>query len=610
MLTIEQIGVYLKLAPDSAGEVYPFFNENIEIARDLRVHVDGMYPKHLIDITRPHETEAQKKYRRENFTPITEPAVNSIATSIKKVNQADDFVFTYPEMPARIAEEDNLKVYLEEDFPIDNSLRNWLFGYIISPLLSDPNGVVAVLPSNTPANELDYIRPYPYYFPSERVIDFIEGEFCCLLSDEKSVLTGETLRNASGKVYWFLDKESYIKAIQVGDRERPQYQAQVVDLTENRKLVANLHYANEWMPAFKLGGGKIVKTRYNGQRLYKSILSPCLTYLNQALQRQSDFLVQMVYHVHSEAWQYVTSKCVTCNGTGSRFVEGVSHTCNSCNGQKYHITPTSGLGITTFTPDSTGIPGENGKTIAPPHKGYIEKPLAPTELLKQQVQDDLMSAMKALNMEYAKTTPLAQSGVAKSYDRQEVNNFYFEIARHLVENILRPTVYYIACMRYGKVLPEKQLVDSLPYIPVPRKFDTFSIETLAAQIKEAVGNKMDAAVIFALQAEYASKEFGSDSMEYKLVTLAAQHDPLPFKTEDDRFTILANGGCTKREYTLSAQFNYFARAAFEADPTFFDKKFSEQKDALYALVDAAMATEPPLAVEPPQPIPENPPFAA
>lgn len=575
-MNLDTISQYLKGNP----KTYPFYDAAVKLAEKLRVHVDGAFPVGLTEKLRPHETAVQQEYRKNNFKAITKPAVNSIVVSIRKINKADDFQFTYPDMPARVAEEKSLKTYLEEDFPFDNSLRNWLFKLRLFDLLGDPNGVVVVLPSNKPANEAEFVNPYPYFFPSERVLDFVEGHLCVVESDQKSLLTGQNASNATGRILWLVDTDAMTKATQVGDAQQNRYELEVYN-----------HFAIGWLPAFKMAGGKVCSARENGQRLHESIIHPCLDYFDLALERQSDFQIQLVYHVHSEAWEYTVNKCTACMHTGKEMVDGKSVTCRTCNGSKWVSPGTTPLGITRFTPDANTIGGQERPGISPPHKGYIEKPLPPTELLKQQVKDDILSGMEALNVEYAKSTPLTISGEAKKVDRQEVNGFYSDIAQHLVENILRPVVYYIACMRYGMLLGQAAIDDIIPNIPVPQEFDTSSVDEMALQVKEAVEAEMDASIVFERQRQYAAKAFGKDSMQYKMVTVASQHDPLPFKTEDDRMTVLANGGCSQSDYILSAKFNYFVTVVSEKDEAFFDKSFDEQKKALFAIVDQEAAEQ-------------------
>jgi hypothetical protein len=204
VLKLDTISPYLKGNP----RTYPFYDDAVKLAQKLRVHVDGNYPEGLTAKLRPHETTVQQEYRKNNFKAITKSAVNSIVVSIRKINKADDFQFTYPENPARIPEEESLKNYLEEDFPFDSSFRNWLFKFRVFDLLGDPNGIIVILPSNKPTDESQYIKPYPYFFPSERVLDFIEGEFCAVESDQKSILIGQTASNATGRILWFADTDS------------------------------------------------------------------------------------------------------------------------------------------------------------------------------------------------------------------------------------------------------------------------------------------------------------------------------------------------------------------------------------------------------------------
>lgn len=586
MLTIEQIQPYLKGNPNT----YPFYKDAVDLATKLRVHVDGVYPEGLTAKLRPHETEAQQAYRKDNFKPITKSVVNSIVVSLRKINKADDFNWTYPEMPARIPQEESLKDYLEKGLPFDSSLRNWLFKFRIFDLLADPNGVILVLPSNQPATETEYVKPYPFYFPSDRVLEFVEETFCAVESDQKSILTGQTAANPSGRILWFADTESIWKATQIGSAELVQYDIQPY-----------LHYANGYLPALKLAGGKIAQAKENGQRLHESIISPCLPGFDLALERQSDLQIQFTYHTHSEAWEYTVNKCTACNFTGKETIDGKHSRCRTCNGTKYVSAGTTPLGITRFTPDANALPGQNGgASVAPPHKGYILKPLEPTLAIKEDVKDNLLAGMEALNVEHAKTTPLNISGEAKKVDRQEVSGFYYDVAQHFVENILDPVAYYTACMRYGKVLGQKAIDEIVPNIPIPVEFDIMSVDDMALQVKQAVDAEMDASIIFERQRQYAAKAFGKDSLQYRMVSIAAMHNPMPFMVEDDRMTVLANGGCTKAEYVLSSQFNYFVTLASEKDASFFEKPFEAQKTALYALVAEHAAT---IEKEKPEPTP-------
>lgn len=576
MLTEELLKAYF-VEPSKLPK-HPFYERSVVITTKLEAHSKGKFPKEIIDIARPNETAEQKKYRKDVFTPVTKTYFSKVVSTIAKIGRAEDWKIEMPEQGG-VAEGETLKDYTTESFPNFDSLVNWFFSLQLREMCDDPNGVIAVFPypKKDPANDSEYLRPFPFWFESTQVINYIEGELAVLRSGEKSYVNSGKNQVKEGIIYYVFDNNSWAKCTQVGEKSEYRFVSEIQD-----------HWIGH-VPCFKIGG--IIEEFENGEMLYDSFIGDCLPYWDEALRRHSDLQVQMVLHVHSEKWEIEDSQCKTCSGTGkvkSTFMGsgGALATCGTCQGSGGGTTR-SPFNVKLIKPATkTGI--SDTVSIPTPPMDYIRKPIEETQFIHDQVNENITNGLAAINMEFLMNQPQINSGVSKIMDRQEMNSFFYMIARHIVKNIFDPVYYYTAKWRYGLNYSEKELMDVLPEINIPSDFDILTQDVIAQRLVSAKTAGVSQSLMSNLQIQYAKKEFGDDSDQVEMLGIALNLDPLPGKTEDEKMTILSNKGTTLENYILSSNIVPFINRAYSENEDFCDMEYSEQLDILNKYVDEIM----------------------
>lgn len=573
MLTAELLNKYL-VDPIHQPK-HEFYARSIEIHEALEAHSKGKYPAKVIEVVRPNETPDQKEYRKATFTPITKTYFSKVVTTIGKISRAEDWGIDWPEEKG-VLKADSFKKYTEEEYPFFDSLVNWFFTVQLREMCDDPNGVIAVFPlaKQDPKNDTELYRPFTYWFGSERVIDYKEGSLAVLLSDEKSMLKSGDKQVKEGAIYYFFDADSWTIATQIGEVGQFTFEYEVVK--------HNIGH----VPCFKIGG--IIEEFKCGEILYDSFLGDCIPYWNEALRRYSDINVQLNLHVHSEKWEIEDTPCKVCKESGEVKVmghDGAYHPmrCSNCNGSG-STSKRSPFNVKGIKPaQKTGI--NDSVSIPTPPMGYIQKPIQDTEFLNTIKKENILEGLAAVNLEFLMREPGINSGIAKIYDRQEMNVFFHNIAYHIVHNILNSSFYFIGKWRYGKQLSDKEVTDALPVIPVPTKYDIISAEVIAQRLALAKDANLTPSLKTGMEIEYAKAEFGEDCMEAKVIKTISELDPLPHKNEEEKMVILSNRGTTEAKYILSSNLSAFINRAISENDKFLDLNYAEKMGVLDKYVE-------------------------
>lgn len=546
--------------------------ENVKTARAMRVHAEGKYPEELIDERRPNESEEIKKYRKKIFKSMTKAPFDKILNVLMRMRKADDWKITYPDSPSIIPEGETLRDYCEINFPKFNSVTEWMFQYGLKEMLIDPNSIAVVMPLEAvPANE--YTKPFILLFKSDQILDYTEEEQAVLLSATKSIYYEEKTKR-EGKIYYFLDRNTIWESKQTAS-----------DIFETKIIIThNIGY----LPAVKMGG--LIQDIKETGITYASFLSGVLPYWEEAAREFSDLQAEVVQHVHSEKWRWAGQDCTACSGSGKEIKNGDKIICSECGGK----------GTAKITPYSvTEIKGANeamGEKSAPiPPGGYIQKQVEIVTIQDERIQNHITRGYAAINFEFLASTPLNQSGLAKNYDRQELNSFIFNVASHVVK-ILRDLIFFECEYRYMISIPSKQArAELLPDIAVPQKFDVLSETYIIEEINKASTGKVSPVVINQLQIEYVAKKFNNDPEMRSMLADILDLNPLSGKTPDDMAMAFNNKWITRIDCIIAENIVPIVTALYQ-DPEFKIlsredklKKVSEKAASIETLISAKQA---------------------
>jgi hypothetical protein len=179
-------------------------------------------------------------------------------------------------------------------------------------------------------------------------------------------------------------------------------------------------------------------------------------------------------------------------------------------------------------------------------------------------------------MEFLAETPIAQSGVAKQVDREELYSFVHSIAEDVVR-IMDEVVYDILAWRhYAQNVDINEL---LPYIPVPERYDMLSGKVLVDELTAMVQAKVDPAIINAAQIELADKKFNESKVK-DLVILKLKLDPFAGVPEENISLQRTFGAVDQSDLIVHANINKFVTRALSEIEGFADLSYAEQEQIM------------------------------
>lgn len=551
---------------------YPNKGECMVLAKQLSVHANGEMPSEKIMSRRPSEPEEIKNYRKTIYVPKTKQAISKVIHSLEKIRRAQDWNIAYdPEaIPSVVAENETLERYCEQNYPQFTSLTNWAFAELLKRSLIDANGIVAVIMEKLPQSKSEYCKPVARFFGCEQIVEYVEDEYIVLKSKDTTTYYVETKNgkgrriNTNGAIYYILTKNEFLKYEQVGTDKFDQKQI--------------FHHNCDRLPAWKVGG--LYYARKNNDTIYESRLAGMVPDLDEAAREYSDLQVEIIQHIHSEKYAYTNTECTACKGTGHvKGEDGKQVTCSHCNGTG-RVLNTSPFGIHLIDAARAGE-----LQVPTPPIGYIQKDPQIAQLQDTRVRNHIKDALAAVNMEFLAETPIDQSGAAKAYDANELNNFVNSIAEDLVRN-LDNVYYFINEYRYRTIVPsDEKRRAMLPHVNVPTKFDIANTTILMQELQGARQAEANPETLRVLETNYAKMQFNTSPEVAELLETVFDLDPLFGVKEENKMTMLQNGGITETAYIISCNIHAFVRRAIFEDKEFCTKDFKEKMKVLEKYAD-------------------------
>lgn len=570
------IGVLLsKLLKD---EVRSGDTEYIKYGREkyevLEYHFENEYPEKLLITQHPSEEAWMREYRKRRWQSPTMVATGRVYQFLQKIQQADDFKIRWETSfdKTGIAEEVNgkdntLKYYCQNNLPLYKDLETWLFNSFLKTYLADPNAIVAVLPDFSDFVEepednmqLDWSRPYPQIIGVEDLI--YEDENWVLIEVEE----WKDRNRREWKQYMAITLEGLVLFRQIGAFTDP-----------SPLQVFEIPFQFEYLPVIKVGN--IVYEEEDGHLVYDSVLSPCLPAWNEVLYRTDDLNILYAVHALPQKWALKLSACKTCNGTGFRTTSTKERTdCRECNGSgRASSTPFSLLEINVDR--STAV--NPAPTIPPiPPAGYIERPIDSVKLFQDDIVFKEYQGFKAIGLEILGQVPSSQSGIAKEYDRKELNTFCYSVCVHLA-SIFKIATYHILCQRYhplveSGILTEEKKEANIPVLTIPSDFDVLTSTVVSEMLLKAQQGKFNPIIINGIEMDYVEKLYGENSKQKSYLKILTTLDPLPFKTIDEKTILLQSQGCSKLDYVLSANLTAFVTQLINQNPDWVNADMETQ----------------------------------
>jgi hypothetical protein len=457
-----------------------------------------------------------------------------------------------------VTEDETLEKYCEENYPGFTSLTNWAFTELLKRSLIDANSVCAVVLKSLPSNNSEYYKPEVEIFGSNQILDYVPGEYYALQSADVVTYKAGNNRSYTGKAYYI------ITDTQIGRYEERAGKGLEQTLLYNHNFGA--------IPVFKVGG--VYYDRKNNDTIQESRIASMIPFLDEAAREYSDLQAEIVQHVHSEKYIYTNSECPTCKGVGmskEKDKKGDYKKCAVCEG-KGTIKSVSPYGEYLINPSKFGE-----HQIPTPPIGYVQKDTDIPRLQDERIDKHIYKALSSVNMEFLSQTPLNQSGTAKEVDKDELDNFVNSVAEDIVQ-VLDNAYYFICQYRYSGIVPNKDMRDKmLPTIPVPEKFGLLNSSILMQDIQAAKTAKVNPVLIKHMEIEYARKKYNAEpEVAYELESIF-DLDPFYGYDQQEKMTMLSNGGITELDYIISCNIAQFVQRANQEEKDFNKRTFDQKK---------------------------------
>jgi hypothetical protein len=320
--------------------------------------------------------------------------------------------------------------------------------------------------------------------------------------------------------------------------------------------------------------------------LFESRISAMIPSLNEAVREYSDLQAAVVGHLFPERWEIASQECTSCRGMG--LVPDPSYTGTDGKSKPIVCASCHGLGAVGATgpykKTLIRMPKVNlGEQAIPlPPFDYIKKDIDVIRVMEDRLTGHLYRGLSAVNMQFLAQTPLSISGDAKAVDRDELNNFVYNVAEDLV--YIADYLYgIIADYRYAyqyPVLRERRRM--LPYIPVPEHYEIVGPDDTLDTITQMRAGGIGGSLLAAMLRDFAKRQFADEKDVSIPLLLEMELDPFSGATEAERDAMLATGCIRRQDYIRSVYIKDFVRRALGEKAGFADMPYEQQ----VAVIDA------------------------
>lgn len=525
--------------------------ENVDMAEQMAVHIQGKNPEKLLSTLRPNEHPDIQRYRLEIYEPITKSHAKRVLNTISKIQKQSVYSVKIEEQK-NVNEKETLDYYVN-NMPFYGSLEKWLFDSSLEMDLIDPNAVCVVMPMEIPNTDTSYYKPMPYIFPSSMIVD--EGyNYITILLEKKNIYLDEHNVKREGNIYMVVTDKAIKKITQI---KRNEYQTEDLFKVEfNQK------------PYFRLAGDVIGGTFPIN---YESYISGILPYWNTAIRLDSDLNASYVLHMYPERVEMeVECKADGCTyndkGKHVRYIDDKEYMCTDCNGSGW-VTGRTPYGVTQVKKEDAM---EDVQGTIFPGVTYIEKSTNIVELVQDRVDALIKSGYTSVNLDVLDSTAGNQSGYAKVIDRDAMNSFLIKVSNNIFDNILWNTIELISLWRFNEVVKFE--------IQKPVNFDYSSIENITNDIKNLRESKASKGVMALKEKELIQKSFigNSAKMSYDMIDL----DPMYGVTEEEKANIVLMKGVNKIDYIISSNIYSFVMRAYNEESEFSSMNRQEKVEIM------------------------------
>lgn len=550
------------------GARHPLYEETVEHAKSMGVHIYGNKPMYLLERARPREDEEVQAYRIENYEPTTKAGADKAIDIVGKIFNPTLYSITWKEQSNEIKE---LQGYTLEYYPVYNSVTTFDKDVVLRKMLADPNALMCVKPERTPENDAEKLKPISIIYGSSAVWDYDIDHYLINISREQ----------VEGIEYFYF---SYY--------DRNQYLYLKTWYTESDRQVhitvmEVYSYNFNEIPAWFLRGKS--RSCDNGSIYYESFFSSALPHWNLAVIHESDLLGAYITHMHPQKYE-LAEECnhqFKFDGIIFKCVNGVSKSpvAHAMNGSQ--CPKCGGTGLFAVKSPYAAYQFnrkklEEGQPTGMLPVGYIEIQTEATKMLQDRCKDMNRAAMWAINMDVEDSVGENQSGVAKVIDRSAQHDTLYTIGSVVFDVHLTNQYYFINKFMFSiqaQSLNKKE-DKNLPEINKPTMFDVLTTAELVNNYSIAQKSGVDKNYLRVKSIEIANRDL-STSPDLRNYTVSMLNiDPLYGFTQDEISLGVSQGVIRKMDWSIHENLKPFMDKALNENPKFLSLPKEEQLKVL------------------------------
>ncbi len=497
------------------------YNKWVRVYEDMSVHTQGKSPVRIIDTRRPYEDMAIRDYRLESYEPITKEAINRAIQNLQRLFSSANI---------RIKTDEIVAEYVSENDFNDKDFIGFIASEVTRRMIEDPNGCLVWMPTGEGlVNPAVSVEVNPVLVLSESIKHADNNALVWLTNERSDVFVGSKLKQ-EGNVYAAATVSGFYRFEQFGKKSESRYR--IVSIYEQEFTYA---------PYIILGGELTQEINDNKDRIeyYESYFSTYLPFANEAIRQFSDHQGIMV----TSAFPMRVMEPIECNADGCR--DGIiydhkdpsiKHTCGNCKGTGF-IAPPSPYG-TILRPKASGVASE---AITTPVLEYVSPDVGIVKYSGEHWESLLKKAEKALHLIFIDE---AQSGIAKSIDREDKETSIDRIGANVYNNIVKNSLIII-----GDLLTLGQAQPPIIYLP-----PTFRVKSESEMIQELNELRKDGApdfVITEATKELMQRRYGANPAMIKVVDILSEEDSFFALSTKEKNELLAQGAMSERDYLFS-----------------------------------------------------------
>lgn len=547
------------------GYRHSLYEQTVEHAKEMAVHIYGDKPLFLLERSRPREDGDVTTYRIENYEPTTKAGADKAIDIVGKIFNPSLYTINFKEQNAESKE---LQQYTLEYYPNYNSIATYDKEVLLRKMIADPNAVLAIKPSEVPELDTERIKPVSIIYGSCNIWDYEKDYF--LIFDRE-----ETIRGTTYHYFYYYDKTDYIEF-------------SVFFNPANETVVTNVEdqyrHSFKEIPVWFLRGKS--KCLDNGQIFYESFFSSALPDWNLAVIHNSDLLGAYINHLHPQKYE-LAEECnfkfkfegreYPCRGGEVRYpgkgTESEIMECPHCLGTGYS-TVKSPYGTYQFSRSKL----EEGAPSGLMPVGYITIPVEATKMLEERCEKLMQKGMWAINMDIEDKVGENQSGVAKVIDRSAQMDTLATISSVIYDVHLTNQYYFTNKYMFSieASSANKKEDKNLPEINKPTQFDILSTSELINNFAVASKSGVDKNYLRLKAIEIANRDL-STSPDVRLYLVTSLNiDPLYGFTQDEISLAVNQGVIRKVDWTIHENLKPFMDRAIIENKKFLTLRKPEQ----------------------------------